>query len=188
VKKVLIVLFALICASGLVFAADKAPAKQKASSNDDLSWMTSYNDPGKVNAYGSVGLYGYGLDASVAGEYILNKFNIGPVPLEWGLEGRGVMGFGSYSGYSSWVDWGIAPMATLHWGVNFGKPWRFDAYIGAGAGFYGTTGTYWSNGNGLGFASWDGVAWYFADKMALIAEGGYIGHTSSGGIGLKMNL
>jgi hypothetical protein len=174
-KRMLFVLLSLIASTGIAFA-------------DGSSWMTSYNKPGQLNGYASVGLYGYGLDGSVAGEYIAGQFDVGSVPFEWGVEGRGVVGFASYLGYANWIDWGVGPLAKLHFGVDFGKPWKFDLYVGAGLGISGSTGEYWGSGVHFGFASWDGVAWHFSDKMALISEGGYIGNTSSWGLGLEMNL
>jgi hypothetical protein len=184
-KKVVIVLLALLCVAGLVFAAGKG-------SDENVSWMTSYNDPGKLNLYGSVGFYVPGVDVSVAPEYVIGKFNIGPVPLAWGVEARGLVGFSSWLGYS-WINWGVAPMATLHWGVDFGKPWKFDLYAGAGLGIYGSSGSAYygytySNPVNFGFASFDGIAWQFADKMALISEGGYVGSTGTWGVGIKYQL
>jgi hypothetical protein len=189
-KKVFIVLLALLCVAGFVFAADKTPAKNT-SSGGGLSWMTSYNGKGQLNLYGSVGFYGLGVDVSVAPEYIINKFNLGVVPLEWGVTARGMVGFSSFLGYS-WIDWGVAPMATLHWGVDFGAPWKFDLYVGIGAGVYGSAGSAYSlydnSGVHVGFASFDGVAWHFSKNISLISEGGYIGTTSTWGVGAEVQF
>ena len=180
-KKVLLVLAVALLAAGLASAAG-------AKSSGDLSWMTSYNEPGQINVYASAALDPFGVDGSVAGEYIVGKFNIGEVPLEWGAEARANLAFDSFLGYANWMDWGVAPMATLHWGVDFGKPWKFDFYVGAGVGVYGTTGDYYDNGIHVGFASYNGVSWQFSDKIALLSEGGYIGYSGVWGLGAKFKL
>jgi hypothetical protein len=102
--------------------------------------------------------------------------------------GQGIIGYDSF--YPG-IDWGVAPLVALHWGINLGKPWRFDWYAALGLGvFGGTYQNFFFNANpvGLGFASYDGVSWLFSDNLALMLEYGYIGWTSVFGIGLQLKL
>ena len=154
-------------------------------------WMASFNKAGQLNFYAAVGFYYVGYDLSAGAEIILGNFNLSGIPLEWGLEARGVLGFGSFSGYGSWIDWGAAPLVTLHWGTDFGKGLKFELYGGIGLGLYGTSGTYYSfTGYGpfIGFAGAGGVAWHFADAFSLILDSSYVGWTGVYGIGVKIDL
>jgi hypothetical protein len=158
-----------------------------ASAEDSI--FAAYNKPGQLNLYGSVGFYGiWGLEGAIGAEMILGKFDVGPVPLEWGVMARGLIGFPFFLG-GAWIDWGAAPLVSLHTGLNFGKSLEFDVYLGLGLGLYGTTGTYhtWNPIN-FGFASFDGIAWKLSDKLFLLGEYGYVGSTSIAGVGVKMNL
>jgi hypothetical protein len=155
-------------------------------------WMASYNQPGELNLYAAVGFYGFGLDLDVGPEIMITKFDLAGIPLELGATVRGLVGFGTFLGYASWIDWGVAPMVTLHWGVDFGAPWRFDWYVGAGLSISGTTSTYSSyyTGSGVqfGFASSDGVAWHFSKNLALIVDYTYTYYISTAGVGIKLAL
>ena len=110
-----------------------------------------------MNLYASVGFYGLGIDLNVGPEIIIGKFDVAGIPLLWGATVRGLIGFASFFGYASWIDWGVAPMATLHWGVDLGSIWKFDWYVGLGVGISGSTGSYYTYLNnssiGFGFAS-----------------------------------
>jgi len=153
------------------------------------SWMASYDRAGQLNLYVSAGFYYVGYDISGGPE--LGSFSISGVPFEWGLMGRALIGFGSARG-TSWTDWGLAPMATLHWGTDFGSGLKFEVYGALGLGVFGTTGDYYSflSGHGpfLGFAGAGGVAWHFADNFALILDYSYVGLTSTAGVGIKVSL
>lgn len=151
--------------------------------------FAAYNTPGHLNAYASVGFYGiWGLEVAGGIEMILGKFDLGPIPLQWGIMARGVLGLPLFLG-SGWLDWGVAPLASLHTGFNLGKSLEFDAYISLGLGLYGTTGTYfvWDPVN-FGFASFEGVAWKLNDKIFLLGEYGYIGYSSIAGVGVVVKL
>jgi hypothetical protein len=185
-KKIMsVALVILLAASVGAFAKETKPSKT-------FPWMVSYNQPGQLNLYASVGWYGLGIDLSAGPEIILGAFDIAGIPLEWGVTVRGLVGFASFFGYASWVDWGVAPMASLHWGVDFGGPLKFDWWAGLGVGISGSTGTYYSYLSsgpiGIGFASFNGGAWQFSDNFALIAEYAYTGYVSVAGVGIKMNL
>ncbi len=154
-------------------------------------WMASFNKAGQLNLYAAVGLYALGIDVTGGVEIILGNFDISGIPLEWGLMGRGLVGFGSFAGFGSWIDWGAAPMVTLHWGTDFGKGLKFEWYGGVGLGLYGTGGTYYTfNGYGpfFGFAGGGGIAWHFADNLSLMLDSVYVGWTGVYGIGIKFDL
>ncbi len=175
----------------LVFGTAGAFAAGETKSTT-FPWMASYDQPGQLNIYGAVGFYVPGIDINVGPEFIIGKFDIAGIPLSWGVTARGLIGFSSFFGYANWIDWAVAPMATLHWGVDFGAPWKFDWYIGAGLSISGTTGTYYtglaSGSVGFGFASADGVAWQFSNNLAIVAEYAYTPYMSAGGIGVKFSL
>lgn len=159
-----------------------------AASQNLYPWMTSHNKPGHLNAYAAIGYYYGGFSGTAGAEIILGQFDIASIPLEWGIMGQGIIGNNSFN---PGIDWGAAPLVALHWGVDFGKPRRFDLYAAIGLGVYG--GAYQnfffsSSPIGLGFASYDGVSWLFSDNIALMLEYGYIGWTSVFGIGLQFKL
>lgn len=155
------------------------------------SWMASFNRTGQLNLYAAVGFYYVGFDVDGGPEVILANFDVGGVPLQFGVMARGLIGFGSFAG-ASWTDWGVAPMATLHWGIDVGNPWKFEFYIGLGAGIWGTTGTYYTAFSGagpfFGFASADGVAWHVSENISIIIDYAYTGWVSVYGVGVKLNI
>lgn len=185
-KRRIVVIFAavlLVCSAMGAFAFE-----QKSKT---YPWMASFNRTGQLNLYAAVGFYYVGYDVTAGLEVILGNFNISGVPFEWGLEARGVLGFASFSGFGSWIDWGAAPMVTLHWGIDGGSGLKFDFYGGLGLGLYGTGGTYYAfTGYGpfFGFAGAGGVAWHFADNFALILDSAYVGWTGTYGLGLEVSL
>jgi hypothetical protein len=182
-KKIISLVLILACVFSLgAFAYEKKSAK--------FNWMASYNKQGQINLYGTVGFYGLGFNLSGGPEYTIINFDAGGVPIDLGITVRGMLGFASFLG-ASWVDWGIAPMAVGHWGMDFGGSAKFELYLGAGLGISGSTvaGYYgYGGGIGFGFATFDGVAWKFADNWALILEAGYTGYAWMGGIGVKFNF
>jgi hypothetical protein len=174
----------MLCMTMGAFAAE--------TKSSQFPWMASYDQPGNFNLYASVGFYGYGIDVNVGPEIIIGKFDIAGIPLSWGVTVRGLVGFASFLGYASWIDWGVAPMATLHWGVDLGSIWKFDWYIGLGVGVSGSTGSYYSylnsSGIGIGFASSDGVVWHFSNNFGLVVDYAYTGYVSAAGVGIQMKL
>ncbi len=181
----LVVLLMLAVAAG-AFAAGETKSKT-------YPWMASFDNPGQLNLYGSVGFYGLGISINAGPEFMVAKFEPGGIPLELGVMARGVVGFSSFLGLS-WIDWAVPVTATLHWSVDFGSPWKFDWYIGAGLSISGSTGSYWSTYGlgtgaiGFGFASADGVAWHFSNNLALVVEYAYTPYLYAAGIGLKFAL
>ena len=86
--------------------------------------FTSYNAPGNVNVYASVGYYWFP-EVSVAAEFVLGKFAIGPMPLDWGIAVRGGMDF-----WAGGIDYAVGALATLHTGLAV-FPLEFYASLGA---------------------------------------------------------
>ena len=156
-KKLLVVLVLAAVATG-AFAQDV---------------FASYNEPGNVNLYASVGFY-WNLEASVAAEYMIGEFALGPVPFDWGVQVRG--GFDIWSG---WFGYGIGVLPSLHLSLSV-VPIEFYAAIGAC--FYGPTA-----GFPVAFASYGGVTWWFSDKIGLLLENGYLGWYLWG-VGVEVKL
>jgi hypothetical protein len=175
-KRIVVALVAVLLLAGSISAFAEAP-------------FASYHKPKDLNLYGSVGLYGYaGLSIGVGAEFVIGKFDLGPLPFEWGLMGRGVIQIPLFIG-GGWIDWGAAPLASLHTGFNFGKSLEFDVYVSLGLGIYGTTGTYYAwNAVNFGFASFNGVAWKLNPKLFLLLDYGYIGWASNYGVGVLYKL
>jgi hypothetical protein len=181
VKKRIILVSVLVLLLGTAmgaFAADK-----------DYSWMTSYNKPNHLNVYAGAGLYYGGFNVTGGAEYIISDFEIGPVPFEWGIMAQAIVGFSNYA-YTTGIDWGAAPLASLHWGINLGGGAKFDFFVSAGLGVFG--GAYWAYYNtgavGLGFASYEGAMWMFSNNLGLLLEYGYIGWASTGAIGIVWKI
>jgi hypothetical protein len=178
-KRILLAVVLVLMVAGATsgFAADTS-----------LSWMTSYNKTGHFNVYGGLGYYYGGFNITGGAEYIGGNFDIGVVPLEWGIMAQAILGFSNYS-YASGVDWGAAPMASLHWGTNFGGLAKFDVFISAGLGIFG--GAYWQYYHepvGFGFATYEGVSWMFSNDFGLLLESGVIGWVWTGAIGVVWKL
>ncbi len=186
-KIVAVALVVLMVAAFGAFAKETKPSKQ-------FPWMADFNKAGQINLYAAAGWYGLGFDISAGPEFIIGGFNLGGIPLEWGVAIRGLVGFGSFFGYASWIDYGAAVMASLHWGMDFGAPWKFDTYGGLGVGISGSTGSYYSAAYlgglpiGIGPASFQGVAWHFADNFAIILDTAWTYYQWVSGIGIEMNL
>jgi hypothetical protein len=164
VKKAFPILVLLLFVGAAAFAASKS------------SWMTSFNKPGHLNVYADVGLYSGGFDVSGGAEYIVGDFSLGSAPFEWGVMAQALFGFPGGSG----IDWGVGPLASLHWGTNFGGLAKFDFFVSAGVGVYGGP-------LGFTFATFDGATWQFTNEFGLLLEFGYIGH-SMAGIGVIIRL
>ena len=182
-----IVMLVLVVSTASVFAKETKSA--------DIPWMASFDHGGDLNLYAAAGLSYWGLNVSGGPEFMISQFDVGPVPLSFGIMVRGLVAFPVFLTGYDWMEWGVAPMASLHWAVDFGAPWKFDFYATLGLGIYGFTGTYssyfssWGYGAvNFGFASFQGVAWHFSDNFALILDSGYVGWTYSYGLGIKVKL
>jgi hypothetical protein len=135
--------------------------------------FASYNKPGDINLYASVGYVWYP-EVSVAGEWIIGEFSLGILPFDWGVMVRG--GFDFWSG---WFEYSAAALASLHLGLGV-VPIEFYASIGAA--FYGPTA-----GFPVSFASYEGATYWFSKNIGLVVESGYLGWYFWG-VGLEFKL
>jgi hypothetical protein len=158
-----------------------------AATTSTQPWAKSFNKDGQLNLYASVG-YWYGIDGSVGLELILGEFNLGGVPIDYGIMGRGVIEMWNYFGLSG-LYWGAAPTFAVHLGLT-GAPVEFYASAGIGFNGYSYSGVYNDlyPGFNIGFASFDGMMWHFSDKFAFLVEYGYVGLASVWGVGLEIGL
>ena len=138
--------------------------------------FASYNKPGNVNLYVAAGWGGWWLlGAGVDAEVVIGKFDLGPIPFQWGLMGMGLFNF--LPGFGL----GAAGMATLHMGLV----WNLDFFIGLGLG------AEIIPGFGLGFAQTAGVCYKLSNSLTILATDCYIGgSTGLGlyGVGLQLKL
>jgi hypothetical protein len=156
-KKILVVLLVLIGVASGAFAQD---------------FFASYNKPGDVNLYGSVGWYYY-VEASVAAEYIIGEFELGTIPFDWGVEARGGLDF-----WGGGVDFGIGALASLHLGLS-AIPIEFYVALGV---CYNNWGSF-----PVTVASYNGATWWFSKNIGLLFEGGYLGW-GFWGVGIEFKI
>ncbi len=145
-KKLFVVLVVLLAVGTGAFAADV---------------FASYNKPGDLNVYASVGWYVFP-EVSVAAEYVIGEFALGPVPFDWGVAVRGGMDF-----WSGGIDYAIGALATLHTGL---VAFPLEFYASIGAAFHGPTAAF-----PVAFATYGGVTWWFSKNLGLVLENGYLG-------------
>lgn len=145
-KKLCVVLLVLTAVAAGAFAEDV---------------FTSFNAPGDINLYASVGYYWYP-EVSVAAEYVIGEFALGPLPFDWGVAVRG--------GINIWgggIGYAVAALATLHTGLAV---FPLEFYASIGAAFYGPTVAF-----PVSFASYGGATWWFSKNVGLLLENGYLG-------------
>jgi opacity protein-like surface antigen len=184
-KKVCIVLFALVCLAGFAFAADKtsstsAPAKAVAPLVD------------KGNLLANVGIGWGGLSGGV--EYEFARIDIGgTIPLSFGAAARAFVDPGLFYSWSTFA-FGAGAFGTAHFSwksvfpdVTFVN--KLDTYAGLGVGFASATlssaysGTSFTMKPGVGISTFEGTSYYLNDKLAINFEYGYIGQ-----VGYSENL
>jgi hypothetical protein len=169
-KKVLIVLLALLCAAGMAFAADKPSA----------GGVTPLVDKGDLLVNAGIGWGGI----SGGAEFDFFRIDIAQtIPLTFGAAARVFIDPGLFS--PDWTTFAVGGMATAHLGIKGlklpdGMSWasRVDAYAGLGLGFASgsyTNSSYYDMKPGLGLATVEGGSYYLNDKLALYSEYGYIG-------------
>jgi hypothetical protein len=137
--------------------------------------FASYNKPGNVNLYVAAGWGGaWLLGAGVSAEVIIGKFDLGPIPFQWGLMGMGLFNF--LPGFAL----GAGGMATLHMGLV----WNLDFFIGLGLG------AEFLGGFGLGLAQTAGVCYKLSNSLTLLLTDSYISYSGLGlyGVGLQLKL
>lgn len=140
--------------------------------------FASWNQKGHTNIYASVGYNYWGLDGSVGFEPILGEFDLGPLPFDWGIMARGLVGFDMFSTYG--FNWGAGVLASLHLGLV----WNLDFYAALGLGLAGYPGYPFR----FGLSSFNGVSYKISDKFFILLEGGYTVWTSIWGVGVVVKL
>ena len=132
-KKVVIVLIALLCVSGVTFAADATMPSGSLFQPKDLTVQVGL---GSGFLIGGIDFYG-------GAEYGLGSFKVAEkIPLTYGAAVRvGYWGWSdSFLGYTdSYYDFGIGALGTLHLSWKDVLPdvkWlaKFESYIGLGLG------------------------------------------------------
>jgi hypothetical protein len=142
---------------------------------------------GDFAAYVGVGL-GYGFSVVPGVEWAFADVKFGDkVPVAFGVAGKGIINFNP----GSWTSYGLGALATGHLGLKgLDIPEFFqhlDFYIGLGLGLSWFT---WDSAftpafdnPHFGFATADGVAYYFNDKWAVYLEFNYMGYVAGAVIG-----
>jgi hypothetical protein len=150
------------------------------------NWEGNFHT-GDFSVLAGVG-FGYGLTVAPGVEFTVVDFKIGDVvPLAIGVSAKGMINF--YPGF--WTSYGVGGFATVHLGFRgLDIPeflQRFDVYASAGVGFsyFTYVGSLFTYGDySLGFASSDGVAYFFNDKLAVYAEGMYWAYVGGATVGV----
>jgi hypothetical protein len=165
-KKVLALLLAFLCATGVVFAEDYSKGGMLLS-------------PGTIDVNAGLG-YGwyYGVDIGAGAEYIIGKFDVAKdVPLSFGVAARASLFVGAFDS----DPLGLGAFGTLHfnWGAlkwPEGLAWlnNVDSYIGLGFDFL----------PGFWFDSIGGSSYFISKTLAVNVEGGIRG--SQFGVLLKL--
>lgn len=133
--------------------------------------FASYNKPGNVNVYVEAG-YGYLLGVGAGLEYVIGKFDIGPMPFQWGVMGMAAADL--LPGF----ELAAGGMATLHLGLI----WNIDLFVGLGIGFE------FLAGYGLGFAETSGLAYKLSDNFTVLLTDTWISSVSIYGVGIQLKL
>ena len=144
---------------------------------------------GDFAAYLGAGLgYGFSLVPGVEWAFADVKFG-GTVPVAFGVTGKGILNFRP----SFWTSYGFGALATAHLGLkgldipDFLQQLDFYISLGLGLSWFSTDSGYslpWDNPY-FGFATADGVAYFFNDKWAVFLEGTYMGHAGAAAIGAR---
>lgn len=195
-KRVLILLLALAMVAGLASAKDLAPGA-----------LMDTGDFAITAGLGS-GIFIGGLDVSAGVEFMMGAFQLGDLPLTWGIAAKANY-FGWNSGYlgyeANYSYLGGGAFGTLHFTTNAMKldasmSWlnRFDYFVGVGLGFfsysYPDSYDYVNNkyinktSFSLGFRGTAGLNYFVTENLAITAEGGYYGYGGGGLLGVLFKL
>jgi hypothetical protein len=177
-KLVTSIIVLLLCAGVGLFAAEKK--------SSTIPWVVSYNSPGTIDLTATVGYTWWGLGLNAGAEYTVGQFELGTIPLSWGITAQGSAGFGL-----SGVGVAVAGLATLNVGFDFGSNLKFEGFIGIGPGFL--LETWGGAGNGFGIAQYAGWTWWFSNNIGLTGEEGYVnafgwGYWYFAGIGVTLRI
>jgi hypothetical protein len=172
----LIVLF--LAVSMGAFAAEKH--------SSTVPWLASWNSPGTLDLTVTGGFTWWGLGANAGIEYTVGQFDLGGIPLSWGITAQGSAGF-NVAG----IGVAAGGLATLNIGLDFGKNLRFEGWVGLGPGF--VIETWGGAGSGFGIAEYSGWTWWFSNTLGLTLEDGYVsafgwGYWYFAGIGVTLKI
>ena len=148
-----------------LFIAIGAFAEEKKSSS--VPWLVSFNSPGTIDLTVTGGFTWWGLGLNAGVEFTLGQFDLGNVPLSWGITAQGSGGFDPAG-----VGVAVSGLATLNIGLDFGRALRFEGFIGLGPGALIETGG--GAGSGFGIAEYGGWTWWFSGNLGLTLEEGYL--------------
>jgi len=145
---------------------------------------------GDLALFVGAGFSGYGFSIVPGVEYAFVDFKIGDVfPLALGGVLKGSINF--YPSY--WTAYGVGALISAHTGFKgLDIPeflQKFDLYVSAGVAFsffnYSGTLVGWNKDLYWGFATSNGVAYYFNDKWAMYLEGNYWAYSGSATLGVR---
>ena len=142
-----------------------------ASAADNSNIFASYNKPGNVNLNVAAGWGGW-LGVGAQAEFIIGKFDLGPVPFQWGLMAAGIVDI-------PYIEIGAGGMATLHMGLGV-VPLDFYLGLGLGMDFYG--------GFYLGLAQTAGVSYKLSNSLTVMATDTYLAGAYLYGVGIQLKL
>jgi hypothetical protein len=137
----------------------------------DTNIFASYNKPGNVNLDLVAGWGGW-LGVGAQAELIIGKFDLGPVPFQWGVMAAGLVDI-------PYIDIGAGAMATVHMGLSV-VPLDFFLGLGIGANF--------SYGFPIGIAQTAGVAYKLSNSLTVMAIDTYLNGVSCYGAGIQLKL
>jgi hypothetical protein len=136
----------------------------------DTNIFAAYNKPGNVNLDVVAGWGGW-LGVGAQAEYIIGKFDLGPVPFQWGIMGAGLVDI-------PYIDIGVGAMATVHVGLI----WNLDFFLGLGVG------ANFSYTFPIGIAQTAGVAYKLSNSLTVMAIDTYLDGVSCYGGGIQLKL
>ena len=164
--------------------------------SEKTNWDSVY-EKGDFVVSATAGIaFPFAIVAYPGAELILAGVDIGNlIPIDFGVAARGQVGFYNSSTLSynyGWLTFGLGAFGTAHLSFNnlqdHFAPWleNFDFYVslGLGANYFSYTGDWAdvftdSTRMRVGFASLEGVNWFFRDNMALRLEYAYWGYVGS---------
>jgi hypothetical protein len=155
-KLVGILVALLLCVSVVGAFAEKK--------SDSLPWLVNYNSAGQFDAAVSVGWTEFGFGAAASGYMTFGEFDLGPIPLSWGVAVEANFGFGWGMGL------GVGAFACIDGGVDWGNIWKFEYQVGVGPGFTLGLTNYYGDTVGFGLAQYFAGTWWFSEKMGLTVE------------------
>ncbi|MGA2379424.1 MAG: hypothetical protein ABSG85_08965 [Spirochaetia bacterium] len=158
-KLVTAVIVLLLGTSVGLFAAEK--------NSSTVPWLVSFDSPGTIDLTITGGYTWWGLGLNAGVEFTIGQFNLGAVPLSWGITAQGSAGFDAAG---TGIE--LAGLPTLNVGFDFGKNLKFEAFLGLGLGF--VLETWGGGGSGIGIAEYGGATWWFFNDIGLTLEDGYV--------------